>query len=133
MTKPEVIAGLKRLSGYNFKSDEIIFQAAISLLEKEPEVMGGEELRHFIVRFIAGKHCSERGFMSRIVGKDELYELAAALSNRIAKPQPPEEKPELPEEVSFDNEPLGERCGMLARTINALICWAKDLERRSGK
>ena len=42
------------------------------------------EIGKFIVKFIAGKDCSIRDFQSRIVGKDELYELASALTAHLA-------------------------------------------------
>jgi hypothetical protein len=42
--------------------------------------MNEKEIGKFIVKFIAGKDCSVRDFQSRIVGKDELYELAKALT-----------------------------------------------------
>lgn len=42
-----------------------------------------EEIRKFIIKFIAGKDCPYTHFRSRIVGVDELEDLAKAIYKRI--------------------------------------------------
>ena len=75
-----------RVTGYNQACDEweAYHDGFIATLDHAVDNLPSEEeIEKFIIKFIAGKDCPYTYFRSRIVGVDELKELAKTIHKRI--------------------------------------------------